>query len=248
MPLPGEPVDDIAAVVPEGIEVRAHDSSLRDIRTLEEQERDRRERLLASGKFAPPSEVEHARDEAKAFQEGMRRASIEGSENDAMKVVARGVVRDNEEVERRERTGSKQTVDAQLEKAFDQANAFRVGMRDVDEGSNHASAVARRALAREAEEDERNRRTLDPESSSIANKNMSTVAGMVRKELSGDHTTDTADALEVARKERVKAQEEMERDARVSNSAAQKAHAAEEARAFQKGLAMGEGGTIAKEM
>ncbi|KAI8824208.1 uncharacterized protein EV422DRAFT_311409 [Fimicolochytrium jonesii] len=61
--------------VPDGVEVRIHDVSLREVKALEEAERDRRLRLEAASRFAPSSEAAHAHDEAKALLKGLEETS-----------------------------------------------------------------------------------------------------------------------------------------------------------------------------
>ncbi|KND00464.1 uncharacterized protein SPPG_04780 [Spizellomyces punctatus DAOM BR117] len=289
-------------LVPEGVELRIHDSSLRDVKALEEAERDRRNRLLAAARFVPPNEVEHAHDEAKAFVAGVRRASIEGG-NKAFSILRRESLRESEEEERERRTSTTAEIAfAALEHAHQEARAFREGLESVetDDNSlppvlcqvllnmvhaaeeseraartasiseiepniqhalqeatavrqgietetNRATSVAHRASARQAEEEERDRRIADPDFCKPARQHAAVESIAFTLGLSSD--LPRTKASDLGKKETAKAAEEVERDERTEDAEVihrQRTHAKQEAKAVKNGLAQSAGTPAAR--
>ncbi|KAJ3297926.1 hypothetical protein HK104_011386 [Borealophlyctis nickersoniae] len=169
IPEPHDPLLDL----PPGVEVRAHDSSLRDVRAQEECERDRRIRLSATSRFAPANEVLHANSEAAAFIAGLHEAeSLDPhAVPPALAAACRWVSTNREEEERWRRVRSTADVTfAALMHGHAEANAFRYGVlsmksqpgvksvirrvaEEMSQSQNNPEQKAAEQSSKEAEED-----------------------------------------------------------------------------------------------
>jgi len=199
-----------------------HTYSLEEIKDAEEAERARRDKPgeVARQAFA------HAQAEAAAFASGIREHLGESNAIPALAVPRREVIREAEEKEREERMVAEW---AQRPIASETAHAFKEGIANPGDHLHSAVDVARSALIRDQEEEERIKRieSLEPRASLA-------VAAAVKEGLLGGD--EAGPALGVARKELTRQAEEEARDEKVATAQGEEALAHQLAAAFQSEL------------
>ncbi|KAJ3030555.1 hypothetical protein HDV00_008851 [Rhizophlyctis rosea] len=160
--------------LPPGIELRIHDSSLREIKALEASERDRRSRLQQTSRYIPAQEILHAHSEATCLLLGLQSSP---DENDATPInsypavtrARRHYFEAKEEEERGRRTScSADVVFASVMRGHCEARAFMSGVMAAGSDPDAPGVVRRASLAvvDAEEEGEREERVAEVEEGS----------------------------------------------------------------------------------